>query len=479
LIKGKWKYLVFLLIAVAFFSGQYILELRAEEPRRAFVSMEMMLNGDYIVPHVNGWPYFNKPPLFNWLQIVFFKLFHSFDEWVARMPSLLSFLLMAFLTFKVSARYLNKNLAVLIALATLTSADLLFYGTVNSGEIDLFYSLLVFIQLIAIFHFSEEKKWLLMFIVSYAFMALGFLTKGPPSLAFQFFTLITWFVYKKHGLKLLSFQHLSGLFIAILIIGSYFLLYDREGNAMDFMGRLFAEASQKSGAESSAFDILKNTLLFPLRIIKIILPWSLLLVFIRWKKLVSYFKSNSLFAFSCIFIVSNLWLYWFTGESKDRYIYMFIPFIIIILLHFYNNAKHIYYLALSLLLIRVVFNFTYLPILDNSEVAEYREISNDIISYTKDEDLYFFSRPQTIESKIKLGPLNIYENQLETAPLLAYQLNYYISKSRNQIIPFVTNTNRKGFYIVPEALINLEQDSVVYRFHEKWQHIDRALIWKE
>src|SRR5215475_12594380 len=42
-----------------------------EEPRRSLVALEMMYRGDYIVPQVLGEPYRNKPPLLNWLIVLF------------------------------------------------------------------------------------------------------------------------------------------------------------------------------------------------------------------------------------------------------------------------------------------------------------------------------------------------------------------------------------------------------------------------
>ena len=125
--------------------------------------MEMILSGDYLHPQVNGSAYYNKPPLFNWVQVGFFKLFGSFDEWVARMPSLLSFLGMCLAVYFLARTYINERAGVTAGLMSLTSADILFYGSVNSGEIDLFYSLVVLLQVASIYHFSETKRWLLVF----------------------------------------------------------------------------------------------------------------------------------------------------------------------------------------------------------------------------------------------------------------------------------------------------------------------------
>ncbi len=45
------------------------------EGRYAEVAREMLLDGDWITPHLNGEPFLNKPPLLFWLTALFFKAF--------------------------------------------------------------------------------------------------------------------------------------------------------------------------------------------------------------------------------------------------------------------------------------------------------------------------------------------------------------------------------------------------------------------
>ena len=96
--------LVFLLAAFALLGGQHLLELRAEEPRRAVVALEMVLSGNYLAPHINGMPYYNKPPGFNWMVAACYQLFGSTSEWVSRLPAVLAFLAMGVVNFFVVRR---------------------------------------------------------------------------------------------------------------------------------------------------------------------------------------------------------------------------------------------------------------------------------------------------------------------------------------------------------------------------------------
>ena len=125
--------------------------LRAEEPRRAIVGIETYETGNLIVPQIHNETYYNKPPLYNWIIALFYLIFQSFSEWVVRIPGILFFLLTGWVTYKAGRKYIDRETGILVALFYLTSADLLFYGTINAGEIDIFYAFIVVLQALVIF----------------------------------------------------------------------------------------------------------------------------------------------------------------------------------------------------------------------------------------------------------------------------------------------------------------------------------------
>ena len=60
-----------------------------DEPRYASTARDMVLNGNWIIPHFNGVPRINKPPLFYWTIAISYKLF-GINEFSARLPSALA-----------------------------------------------------------------------------------------------------------------------------------------------------------------------------------------------------------------------------------------------------------------------------------------------------------------------------------------------------------------------------------------------------
>lgn len=97
---------------LALFGWLGVYGLQGEEPRRALISIEMLKDGDYIFPHMFGWMYYNKPPLFNWLMVGFFQIMGTINEWAVRMPSTLSIIFLAFLNWKFARNFIDDKTAL-------------------------------------------------------------------------------------------------------------------------------------------------------------------------------------------------------------------------------------------------------------------------------------------------------------------------------------------------------------------------------
>lgn len=536
-------YFIFFLLILSLFGWNDVLGLRAEEPRRAVVSMEMAINQQYIVPTINNWSYYNKPPFFNWIMVLFFKLFNSYEEWVVRIPSILAYLLTGRIIFVVSKKYVTRQIALLASLFFLTFADVLFYGTVNAGEIDLFYSLLVVTQVFSIFHFYEKKKYFQMFLWSYLFAAIGTLTKGPPSIAFQVLTLIPWLVINKNWKLIFNWKHFVAGFMFLGIVTGYFYWYNQYDDGLGFAVRLFKEASQRTGAEHAFSETLLSSLMFPLFLIQIALPWSLLAVFFYKGKFKKHLKENQLLKFAVVFILFNIPLYWFSADHKVRYLYMFLPFIAVLLSYFYVTNKelirvkkgielfflglmvlgtlsflgvnfvtiikidsqyvfisillffiasfliYLYYKRKSLrmlffisflLLFRIAFNSFYLPeIAKTSQENIYKEDIDKMLAITNGKAITLTGSSYTFISDASIGPLKFGEKTLTTAPLIAYQIPYYLTKATNKIMVYDTNQVVGEFYLIQAKFFDYENQKVLYKLKDFWMNEELVLFQKQ
>jgi 4-amino-4-deoxy-L-arabinose transferase-like glycosyltransferase len=74
--------------AVTYLSYLGSSELRSEEGHRVLPAVQMLDNGNYVVPYVGSEPYLHKPPLVNWVVAASFKLFGARNDWTARLRPL-------------------------------------------------------------------------------------------------------------------------------------------------------------------------------------------------------------------------------------------------------------------------------------------------------------------------------------------------------------------------------------------------------
>lgn len=133
-----------------------------------------MAQGNYslIVPFWNGQYYFDKPPLYFWLTLPFFKFFGP-GEWQARIVSVLSAVLATFLIYLIAKKIFNQRVGIFSIIVFLSLGQVV--TRFREGNLD---ALLVFLFLATFYFFllSFEKKIFL--LISGIFLGLGFLVKG-------------------------------------------------------------------------------------------------------------------------------------------------------------------------------------------------------------------------------------------------------------------------------------------------------------
>ncbi len=321
---------LFVLGVVALFLNLGLEPLHFEEPRRAIVSLEMELTGNWWVPKINGEYYYNKPPLYNWLLILLFKIF-GYEEWVTRMPSVLSLIAIGIVNFYFFRHRIGEKAALFGSVFWITSGDLLFYFSFQ-GEIDLFYTLIVFLQVLVIFYFTDKDKLWQMFLLSYLLCGIGFLTKGLPSLAFQALTILGLMAYRRRFSALFHPAHFAGISLLALTIGGFFLKYSQYNDPLPYIVRLISESTSRTAVGDQSFwSSIQHLFEFPLMLLTISSPWIILVIWCRKQLKPDRLKMNRWVAYCLIFLVVNLPVYWLSAGTRERYLYMFLPFLFNIL----------------------------------------------------------------------------------------------------------------------------------------------------
>jgi len=117
----------------------------------------MWFSGSYLQPTLLGEPYFNKPPLFNWLIILSSRLF-GWSELAVRAVSLAFTALTALVVYLTAKRIIGgREVGLLAALIYVTLADNLYhYGWI--GEIDVTLAFFVFGTILCLWRACETER---------------------------------------------------------------------------------------------------------------------------------------------------------------------------------------------------------------------------------------------------------------------------------------------------------------------------------
>jgi 4-amino-4-deoxy-L-arabinose transferase-like glycosyltransferase len=298
-----------------------------EEPRRAIVAMEMMKSGNYINPTFLGQAYTMKPPLLNWVLILSQYLFRD-PVLALRLPTVLSLLAMAVGLGYAGRRYVSPRFGWLTGLSVVASNGFLFYFSIL-GEIDLFYAWITVLLFLSVFHFFEQKQFLRLFLFAYLFGALGFLTKGFPSLVFLGLSIPIPFLLGRKIRSLISLKHLAGILLFTLILGSYFYLYEKNMDSTRLVEGIWSQASDRTLLKNEISKLFNHLLLFPVETLLNLFPGILLTVFLFKRNIRTHLMENRFIRYTLILFLVHFLVYWISPGSRQRYIYMLYPLLIL------------------------------------------------------------------------------------------------------------------------------------------------------
>ncbi|CAM3452623.1 ArnT family glycosyltransferase [Zobellia roscoffensis] len=323
------SFLILILYTVSLFYNLHLAPLHTEEPRRALVALEMLFNENFVVTTILNETFYDHPPLWNIILAGSVKIF-GYNTFALRFPSAFSFLLTGILTFYMAKKYVGPKFAILSALYYLVCADLYFYFCVTA-EIDIFYSLLVVLSVFSIFHFYQQKRFLLLFGCSYFFITLAFLTKGFASFAFIIITLGAYLLYKKDLKRLFSWRHIFSVTLAAAAVYFYFYTYASYEDLQQYITKMWGLTHQRTLLSDRFSGIIKHLFFFPLNFIAVIFPATLFLLFIWKKEQLQKIKNQPYLIFLVITFLANFLVYWISPGARIRYTYMFFPIVITIL----------------------------------------------------------------------------------------------------------------------------------------------------
>ena len=201
------------LLAVLWFGTLGIRPLyKADESRYGEIAREMVASGDWVTPRLNGFKYFEKPPLQYWATAALFHVFGEHD-WVARLwTALLGFAGIALVLYA-GNRLFGPPIGAYAAAVLAGSPLYVLLGQVNTLDMSVSFFLSA-----AIFAFALGHM-----LVFWAACALAVLSKGLIGIVLPLAALVLYVLVRRDWALIRRMRPLAGSALFLLIAAPWFI----------------------------------------------------------------------------------------------------------------------------------------------------------------------------------------------------------------------------------------------------------------
>ena len=217
-----------LLLFVPFLGGLHLFDW--DEINFAESAREMILTGNYLTVQIDFVPFWQKPPLFIWMQVISMKIF-GINEFAARFPNVICGMITMVVLFRTGRRIYDAEFGWIWMLSYIGS--LLPFLYFKSGIIDPWFNLFIFTALLNMIYFLEaergQKRWQNL-VLSAILLGLANLTKGPVSILLFGLTITIFWIMRKFRLNILWTEILAFIMILVIVGGIWFIIQIALGN---------------------------------------------------------------------------------------------------------------------------------------------------------------------------------------------------------------------------------------------------------
>jgi 4-amino-4-deoxy-L-arabinose transferase-like glycosyltransferase len=200
-----------------------------DEVNFAECSREMIKMDDYSRVYINFKPFWEKPPMFFWMQSTAMKIF-GITEFAARFPNAICGIITLLVVFFCGSKIYDNKFGILWALAFGGSLFPNMYF--KSGIIDPWFNLFTFLSLynFILYHWVRngfdkdglKKRPIYYVLWSGIFMGLAILTKGQVSLMIFLLALGVYFIYNRFRIYFNWWHALLYLIIAAAVTATWY-----------------------------------------------------------------------------------------------------------------------------------------------------------------------------------------------------------------------------------------------------------------
>ena len=243
-----------------------------DEGRYVSVAWEMLRSGNWLVPTLDGLPYFHKPPLFYWLTAAALSV-DTTSLLAARIAPWIGGCLAAASLFLFARRWASHRTAV-AALLSLAAAPLFFFGA-QFANLDMLVAGFITATILAFAHAAlldiEGASGKSTLLLAYVLCALGVLAKGLIGIVLPGMVLFLWLVWERRWMVMLRLLWLPGIVLFFVVASPWFIAMQQrfEGFAhYFFVVQHFQRYSQ------GGFNNAQPFWFYPAVLIVLALPWT-------------------------------------------------------------------------------------------------------------------------------------------------------------------------------------------------------------
>ena len=252
-----------------------------DEGRYVGVAWEMVQRGDWLVPTLDGMPFFHKPPLFYWITAAAMQFFGP-TVWAARAAAWVGAMLCAGSLLLFLRRWAERRsaLAALVVLATLP----LFFGGAQYANMDMLVAGCISAATLAaadaVLACEHERRYRRALALAFGFAALGVLAKGLIGVVLPVGVLVAWAVATRRLRQLPGLLFWApGVLLFIAVAVPWFVAM--QWRYPDF-GHYFFVVQHLQRYAAGGFNNPQPFWFYPLVLVVTALPWSPWLL-LRWR----------------------------------------------------------------------------------------------------------------------------------------------------------------------------------------------------
>lgn len=232
--QNSYRYYIYLFLSgavlyIPFLGGVHLFDW--DEINFAESAREMIMSGDYLSVQIDFKPFWEKPPLFIWMQVLSMKIF-GINEFAARFPNAVCGIATLLLLFNTGKKLVSEKFGMIWSI--LYGVSFLPFLYFKSGIIDPWFNLFIFLGIYSFLMFYNRKNhehgWVFL-LLSALFTGLSVLTKGPVGLLIFGLVAAVYILLNRLRFNMGLRHFLSWTGVFILIGGMWFLMLIVSGNA--------------------------------------------------------------------------------------------------------------------------------------------------------------------------------------------------------------------------------------------------------